>query len=152
MDSNPNIVVVDGLPIGLFKPDDGFSFDYVNYIALPAVGVSAAIINFTVPAGQNGVIKKVANNVIGAGFTDGDGSILWRIQIDDAFVRNYFAIGGSLGNPANPPEISGIQLMEQQVVQLIVSNISFAGGGGKSGGRLSGYFYPVTDHKASIWY
>ncbi len=145
-------VTVGRLPEWLYEPASFESFDYVGYVAVPALGAEATVVTFTVPDGRNGIIKLIGNNFVGAGFVEGSGDILWRIEQDTAAVKNYNAIPASLGNPALPSRISGIRVFERQVVALIVRNVAIAApGGALSGGRLGGWFYPRNEEAEDIW-
>jgi hypothetical protein len=133
-------------------PPDGFPFNEVNYVAIPAVGVTAAIITFKVPGGMNGVIRRMGNNFIGAGFQDGSGNLVWQILADGQPIRNHQNILGSLGNPANPAETDPIRVYEGQTISLVVTNVAVAPVAGQlSGGRLSGYYYPIEYDGTEAW-
>jgi hypothetical protein len=130
-------------PPHLFQPVDGFPFDYTAYVATPAVGTNIAVVQFTVPQGQFGVIKKVGNVYIGAGFVEGSGSLVWQIQQNAGVVRNYDNILASLGTVNAPTELAGsILLYEQNLITLVVNNVGLVAGGTQVGGRLSGWFFP----------
>jgi hypothetical protein len=130
-------------PPHLFQPQDGFPFDYTAYIATPAVGVAAPVVSFQVPEGHFGVIKKVGNVYIGAGFVEGSGSLIWQIQQNQGVVRNYDNILASLGTVTQPGSLAGsILLYEQNLVVLQVNNVGLVAGGTQVGGRLSGWFFP----------
>lgn len=149
--SNPIIT----FPPHLFQPQDGFPFDYTNYIATPAVGVAAPVVQFTVPEGHFGVIKRVGNVYIGAGFVEGSGSLIWQIQQNQGVVRNYDNILASLGTVTQPGDLAGsILLFEQNLVVLQVNNVGLVAGGTQVGGRLSGWFFPkdyLASNDDAIW-
>ena len=138
-------------PAYLEMPADGIPFNEVNYITLPAIAAEAAIVSFLVSPGMNGVIKWIGNNLVGAGFTDGSGSIVWQITIDGQPVRNHEHIIGSLGSPASPSETAPIRLYENTTVQLTVTNVSIAVAGQLCGGRLSGWLYAMEDDGPDQW-
>src|SRR6476660_6203284 len=92
-------------PAHLFMPPDGFPFDYTAYIATPAVGVISPVISFTVPEGHYGVIKKIGNVYVGAGFVEGSGSLVWQILQNAGVVRNYDNILAGLGTVTQPGEV-----------------------------------------------
>ena len=132
-------------PLWIDPPDQWENLDQVNYVALPAIGTEANVISFQVPLGRNGVIQKVANNFVGGGWTEGSGAVLWRIQVDGApppGASSYDSILASLGSPANPVQIAGFRIYENQVLTLVVRNVSIVVAGQLSGGRLCGYLYP----------
>jgi hypothetical protein len=156
MSSTPaNPFTADQLyPAHLYMPPDGIPFDYTAYVATPAVGVVAAVVQFTVPEGFHGVIKKVGNVYVGTGFIEGSGSLVWQIQQNGGVVRNYDNILASLGTVTQPGELAGsILIFEQQVVTLQVNNVSLVAGGTQVGGRLGGWFFPKEYLNAdmNIW-
>lgn len=133
-------------------PPDGLAFDYTSYIALPVIAASGVVVTFTVPEGFHGVIKRVGNVIVGGGWTEGSGSLIWQILANAGVIRNYDNILASLGAVNNPAETAGILVYEQQLVVLQVSNVSLAAGGVQAGGRLSGWFYPKwRATEDSIW-
>jgi len=153
-------VNVDHLPIWLYPPINWENLDQIAYAALPAIGSTVTIIQFTVPLGRNGVIKKLANNFVGGGWVEGSGDVLWRILVDGApppGATSYKAIVASLGSPANPVEIAGFRVFENQTVTLVGLNNPAGPSGGvivagqRLGGRLVGYLYPRDLEPEDIW-
>jgi len=142
------------LPYRLFPPNNWENLDQLNYVALPAIAAAAAILSFRVPVGRNGIIRKIANNFIGGGWQEGSGAVTWQILVDGApppGATSYNSILGSLGSPANPVEIAGFRIFENQLVQFIVNNVSVVLAGQFAGARLVGYFYPRDLEDANIW-
>jgi hypothetical protein len=145
---------IASLPIWLWPSADAQAFDYVKYVALPAVGNTAlqgVIISFQVPAGMNGIIKRFGNAYVGSGFTEGSAALTWQLLADFVPVPNYDAIPASLGATAAPSEVSSIRIRENQLIQLVVLNASLVVGGASSGGRLGGWFYPVSQEPPAAW-
>jgi hypothetical protein len=138
-------------PAFLEMPADGVPFNEVDYVLLPAIGATAVVISFRVPPGLNGSIKWLGNNFVGAGFTDGSGSIIWQITADGEPVRNHQHIIGSLGSPASPSETAPIRVYETQTVELTVNNVSIPVAGQLCGGRLSGWYYHIQDDGPDTW-
>jgi hypothetical protein len=141
-------IEIPQLPITNFMPAQGEDFEAHGYVALPAIGATAVVVSVLVPEGRNGMIKRIANVFVGAGFTEGQGGIVWQILQDANIVNTLVApffdnIVASLGSVNAPSTIDGIRIREGQLVQLIVKNISIAVAGQLVGGRLGGYFYPV---------
>ena len=83
-------------PPWIEEPGSGEPFNYVNYVALPAIGATAVILDFTVPEGRNGAIKWIGNNFVGGGWVEGTGAVVWRILRDDGFMKNHENLLGSL--------------------------------------------------------
>jgi len=149
-----------GLPLWIYPPINWENVDRIAYATLPAINVEATILSFTVPIGRNGVINKVANNFVGGGWTEGTGDILWRILVDGApppAANSYAAIPASLGSPANPTEISGFRIFENQVISVTIFNNPAGPSGGitpagqLAGARLCGYLYPRELEDSNIW-
>jgi len=134
------------LPLTNFMPDRGVEFVKAAYIAIPAVGLSAPIVQFKVPEGQNGMINRLANVFVGGGFTEGQGGIVWQIFQDftpGVVAPDFDNIVASLGSVNNPSILNGIRIKENQLVTLLVKNVSIVVAGQLIGGRLGGYFYPI---------
>jgi hypothetical protein len=152
--SGPIIAPDAVFPAHLWQPPDGIPFDYTNYTSTPGVGAAIPVITFTVPEGFHGVIKKVGNVYIGAGFVEGSGSLVWQILQNNGVIRNYDNMLASLGTVTAPGDLAGsILIFEQQVVTLQVNNVSLVAGGTQVGGRLGGWFFPkyrLPDDSA-IW-
>jgi len=149
-----------GLPLWIYPPINWENIDQIAYVTLPAINTEATILKFTVPIGRNGVINKVANNFVGGGWTEGTGDILWRILVDGApppAANSYAAIPASLGSPANPTEISGFRIFENQVISVTIFNNPLGPNGGivvagqLAGARLCGYLYPRELEDSNIW-
>ncbi len=135
------------LPHWNWMPRSGQSYTEPGWIALPAATNDSTvdgstIVTFTVPPGMNGVVDRIAMQFIGAGFTDGSGSLIWRILQNGQAVPNYGAILGSLGSVSNPQQIAPIILVEGDVVELTIDNVNLPGGAGEVTGLLGGWFYP----------
>lgn len=142
------------LPLWINPPVEWENLDLCNYVALPAPLAEANVISFQVPLGRNGVIQKVANNFVGGGWIEGSGGVLWRIQVDGApppGATSYDSILTSLGSPANPVRIAGFRIYENQVVTIVVRNVSVVLAGQLSGGRLVGYLYPRDMEDTATW-
>ena len=141
-------------PLWIDPPDLWENLDQVAYAALPAIGAQANVITFQVPLGRNGVIKKIANNLVGGGFNEGSGNVVWQILVDGApppGATSYDNILASLGSPANPVEIAGFRIYENQILTLVVKNVALAVAGQLSGGRFVGYLYPRDMEADSVW-
>ena len=152
--AGPAVQPVD-LPIRLFPPVNWENVDQLAYITIPAVGVQSVILRIQVPIGRNGIIRKIANNYVGAGWVEGSGDVIWRILIDGGApppgANSYNSIAASLGSPANPVEVPGFRVFENQVLTFEVLNVAIVPAGQKIGARLVGYFYPRELEDADIW-
>jgi hypothetical protein len=155
-----SLISIGALPVWLFPPSQWENIDQINYALLPAIGSQVTIISYTVPAGRNGVINKVANNFVGGGWVEGTGDVLWRILVDGTpppGATNYDAILASLGSPAIPTSIAGFRVFENQVITLVGFNNPAGPGGGvvvagqRLGGRLLGHLFPREFEPDNIW-
>lgn len=142
------------LPIWLYPPVNWENIDVANYANLPAIGATATIVSFTVPIGRNGIVNKIANNFVGGGWTEGSGAVIWRILVDGTpppGATSYDNIVNSLGSPAQPTGIAGFRIFENQVITVVIQNVSVILAGQLAGARLLGYFYPRHLEEPDIW-
>jgi hypothetical protein len=148
------------LPIWNFPPTQWENIDQLAYGLLPAIGSTVIILSYTVPAGRNGLIQKVANNFVGGGWTAGTGDLIWRILVDGTpppGASSYNNILDSLGAIASPTKIAGFRIYENQVITVIAFNNPAGPDGGvvvagqRVGARLAGYLYPREYEKDNIW-
>lgn len=141
-------------PLWVDPPDQWENIDQYAYVLLPAIGAQANVLSFQVPIGRNGVIQKIANNYVGGGWNEGSGAVVWQILIDGApppGAMSYDSILGSLGSPASPTQIPGFRIYENQILTLVVKNVSVVVAGQLSGGRFVGYLYPREMESDSVW-
>jgi hypothetical protein len=146
-------VLVPQLPVQNFMAPSGKPFEFHGGVPLPAIGAQATVLSFTVPRGNNGFIRRLANAFVGGGFTDFSGAIIWQIFLDinkGTVAPNFDNIIASLGSVANPSQIDGIHIMELATVALVVKNISVAVAGQLVGGRLGGSFHSIREEPANI--
>jgi hypothetical protein len=147
----PAVVAAATRPPWIEEPGSGEPFNYVNYVALPAIGATAVILDFTVPEGRNGAIKWIGNNFVGGGWVEGSGDVVWRILRDDGFIKNHENLLGSLGNPAAPSETAPIRIFENERIRMVIDNIGVIVATQLAGGRLSGWFYPRDEEPEETW-
>ena len=148
-------IEISRLPAWAFPDENSIHFDNAGDIVIPAIGVESAIVTFSVPKGQNGVLRTLGNVLIGGGFTDGSGAIVWRILQNNQAVRGKENILNSLGSVAAPSQIGGggfIRILENDLIQLTVLNVSIPPAGQIVAGRLSGWFYPKDQDPQGIWF
>lgn len=143
---------VQSLPPWLYPPASFESFDSHGFVTMPAIGAEATVLEFMVPTGRNGVIDRIANAVFGAGWTEGSTDLAWRIERDQAAFPNYEDIRASLGNISNPSRISGLRVRSGEMIRLVVRNANIVPGGQLLGGRLGGWFYPISDEEPFVGY
>lgn len=126
----------------IYPPPGYAAFDYQGAIALPAIGAGdAVVVAFAASPGWRGVIKRLSWNVIGPGFVQGSGDIIARILVAGMAVKGYDSITTELGSTVTPRSSDGILVDENQLVQLVVSNVNFAAGGVQIIASLAGYYW-----------
>lgn len=134
----------------IVPPPDSESFHIGAGITIPAQdGVFHSVVSFTVDPGRNGAMVQIANELVGAGFTDFSGDLIWQIVRNPGSglataERNYENIQASYGDVKNPGKISVIRIFEGDVVQLQVKNVNIIPAGQTIGGLFGGWFYPRT--------
>jgi hypothetical protein len=135
------------LPIHLFPSASSFNLIRAATITLPAVsaGVFTDVLNFRVDPGKNGILKFIANQFVGGGFTDGSGSLIWRVLHDGKPVTGLENIIVSLGTNQLPSEIAPVRILANRLVQLQVTNVSIVPSGQIIEGGLRGWLYPKDE-------
>lgn len=126
-------------------PPPGFEEFYTpGIIATPNVGTGdTTALTITVPAGWDGVIKRVANWYSGV-FSNGSGDIIWRLLRNGQPFKNFDALLISLGSPASPFDFGrgGLLVQSGDVITGIVSNVAGIAPGTQSAWFIGGYLYP----------
>lgn len=146
-------VTVPQLPVQNYMAPGGEPFEFAAGVTIPAIGATATVVSFTVPRGRNGYIRRIANVFVGGGFVDFSGGLIWQILLDQ--TKNVVAPGfdnivASLGAVSNPTMVDGIHVMENNLVALIVKNISVVVSGQEIGGRLGGSFHPIPQEPRNL--
>ena len=138
----------------LLEPPDSESFHIGGGIVMPAVSLTnfTTVVSVTCPVGRNGVIKRIANVVVGGAWSDFSGDAVWQIVKNPGAgvntggfaERNYQNVLASYGLINNPAPISGIRIFENDVIAWVIRNNALPASGEEVGALLSGYFYPRT--------
>lgn len=130
-------------------PPNAWPFIPNGSVVIPAIGQSAVICSQTVPRDKSGVIRFVANfSDVGpgiAGWTPGDGSLVWQI-LRNGVPFQYFnnvIIAYGLTEWGGAPLAAPLRLRAGDNIALIVKNVSLAPAGQILMGLLSGYVYPA---------
>lgn len=153
-ESGGQLVIVERLPLHLYPPMEWENLDKCNYVAVPAIGASANIIDYTVPQGRNGIVNRIGCNFVGGGWVEGSGDVIWQILVDGTpppGASDYNQILASLGSPANPVQIAGFRIFENQHLTVAISNVAVVVAGQLAGARLLGYLYPRDLEDANTW-
>lgn len=106
-----------------------------------------SVISFRVPTGWDGLLSGFYFNYSGAGFTQGSGDIIWRIQCNQYFLKDLSNTPYLLGDPVNPvPMTEGKVLFSGQLVRAIVNVPNLSGmiqiGNSTVYAGLLGFFWP----------
>ena len=127
-------------------PQQGKRFSEPDSISLPAAdGLDHLVTSFRVPLGYDGCIVSVVQNYSGQGFVDGDGTLTWRIKLNNRYVRDYGNTKVQIGSMITPYNINSGQIILQSN-QLVQYFVNYATTGGLMGGRiivgLFGWYWP----------
>lgn len=147
----------DATPDVYSQQENREPFYYQSSVGIPAIGGKATVLSFPVKPGRNGYIWKVAIDYVGAGFTEGNGAIVWRIFRDAAqteAIKGFNNLVASVGAVNNPVEIGApIRIYEQQTISIVVYNVAGPNppAGQVSVGVLQGWFYPKMQQDQSRW-
>jgi hypothetical protein len=135
-------------PPWIKQPVQGKRFSKISSIALPAAdGTDNLVVSFVVPTGYDGVIISNVNEYTGTGFQEGSGDLVWRVQLNRRWVKDYGAITTTIGSLVIPYSVNNgaIRLQSGMLVRYWV-NRSVGSLGNLDGGRiicgLFGWFYP----------
>lgn len=128
------------------EPPEGFQpFDFAGVIDTPAISgplADSAVLLFTVPAGFDAVIRDLSHNVTGGGFVEGSGDLVWRLRVDNEYVRNFGRLTVQFGTVAEPRGTYGIVVKSGQTFRYLVANAGYIAGGTKVICTARGWFYP----------
>lgn len=142
------LLSIERLPVQNFMPPEAREFRNANYVAMPAQGAQAVVVQFTVPQGYNGLINRFGNVFVGGGFQEGAGLITYTLYADfnpGIVATGFNNIRASLGSIVAPTILNGIKIKENQVVTLVVNNANpgVVPAGQLVGGIIGGFYYPV---------
>jgi len=116
-------------------PPDGKSFDLTSTINMPGSGGGAGyspgpetlVLQLVCPAGYDGLVTAISNNVFGPSFNPALPSLTWRIRngaslTNSLFVDNYNNITVEFGSTQQPREIAGIFVSSGQSLLYTTTN------------------------------
>lgn len=144
----PSAVVYDKPPY-LVMPPQGNQFQQTGAVTLPGVAATnTLVVQWRVPVGYDGVITSLINFWSGGAgtFVEGSGDIVWRVQINRRWVRNYGNITTTLGSLTTPCQLfrGGIRIYANELITYYVSHAANAGlTGGNAVCSFLGYIYPL---------
>lgn len=127
-------------------PINGQRLDQVADIALPAANsTDTLVLTYRVPQGYDGVILSLVNYWTGTGFVDGSGDLIWRIQVNENWLKNFGNIRYTLGSLQNRYPLEGAYY-RIKAGDLIRYYVRHRTGSVLSGGNIitgiGGYIYP----------
>ena len=86
------------------------------------------VLTFRVPYGFDALLAGFYFNYSGSGFAQGSGDILWRIQVNQYYLKDLSNLPFLLGDPVNPvPMTQGKILFSGQKVSAIVNVPNLSG-------------------------
>ncbi len=136
-------------------PSAGEPYIFMNgaTVLVPAIGFIALVVTFQVPRRRNGNIEWVANQFIGGQGVEGTGVIQWRILLDGIPAKGYNNIPATIGTMSGPADLreSPIRIFENQIVDLVLFNVSFNPNQQVLLGLLRGKFWPLEQEGQSTW-
>ena len=121
-------------PPGAVPFDEQASLDFTGI-----AGTTSTVLTVTVPAGFDGVIKWISNNVIPGPFVPGD--VTWSIFIDNRPVRNFGTITQEKGTVFQGRQISPLRLFANDILTYDVTEV-LGGLTGMTVVSVTGYYYP----------
>lgn len=129
-------------------PEQSFPFLKQAGIVTPTtVSGDNVVVSFRVTSGYDGLLSGFYFNYSGAGFSQGSGDIVWRVQINQRYVKDLSNVPFLLGDPVNPiPMTQGQIITSGQTVRAIVSIPNLSGmiqiGNSTVYAGLLGFFWP----------
>lgn len=123
-------------------------------VPLPAIGTQAVVVQRPIPYGRNSYLWKIAVDYVGGGFVEGQGGILYRVFRNAALnrsVKGFATLTASMGTVSNPIEIPPAQLYENELLSIVVVNVSVVVAGQQIVGALVGWDYPRSEEATSRW-
>lgn len=130
------------LPPWYYPPANFQPFDKQGVAATPALGASVTILTLTVPQGYSSAGRRLSVNIIGPGFVQGSGALVWSITVDNAPYKNYSSILTEFGSPQIPRPTDGILANSGQVIRINVLNVAYNALGTNCVASIGGWFYP----------
>lgn len=128
----------------LMMPPGFDSFDWGSGIPTPAIGAgNVTVLQFSVPSQYRGIIRGLTHYTTGPGFQQGSGDLIWRIRLDNKYVRNYGNISVEFGDKRESRETFGILLNPGQTVYYLVQNVNYAPAGTRIVCQMKGWYWPL---------
>lgn len=127
--------------VWLDEPPGSVPFDEQQVATLSGVaGVTTPVLTLTVPAGFDGVVKWISNNLTG-GAVFAPGEVVWGININGRPYRNFGTIAMEKGTIFQGRQISPIRLFANNILTYTVTE-QVPGLAGQTVVSATGYYYP----------
>jgi hypothetical protein len=140
----------------LLPTSDFLNMDKFGSVALPAIGATATVLQFTVAQGRFGRVDSLGIDFVangGVAFVPGvvPATLLFSITADTVTpgaggaagaFPDYGQFSFLPGTVIRPTPIAGLMLLEGQTITVTVTNVSLAVTTQFVAARLKGYWYP----------
>lgn len=127
--------------VWLDEPPGAVPFDeQANGELTGIAGATTTVLTLRVPAGFDGVIKWISNNVVPP-LVFNYGDITWGIYINNRPIRNFGSIMQEKGTIAQGRQVSPIRLFANDVLTYVVTEV-LGGMAGMTAVSVTGYYYP----------
>jgi len=136
------------LPPWREMPGEARIIRQVSSIALPADSTfQNLIVDFTIPIGYDGALSGLVTDYTEVGFVDYSGDLIWRVRVNQPYVKDYFTIENRLaGSNSNLQDSGFVRVQEQDRIRITVDVGAAASGHLAAGGRvvagILGWVYP----------
>lgn len=142
-------LIIKLLPPWYYPPPNFQPFDQSGLLATPAVAAPAAtVLTIKVPTGWRMVIRRLSHNIVGPGFVQGSGQLIWSLAIDNSPVKGYAQMLTEFGDVKTGPRLTdGILAQSAQILTYNVTNVGYIAAGTNIVVTVSGWFYPEPRYK-----
>lgn len=129
-------------------PPQARTFRPAKGILTPGPGAGDVLmVELTMPVGYDGLLSGIFQFYTGSGFIQGSGDIIWRIQVNQRYVKDLGNSPFSLGSPREPfPLTEGQILLSGQTVRYLVNVPNLSGniqvGNSQIVCGLIGFYWP----------
>lgn len=89
---------------------------------VPAVG-DQTVVSVRTPLGYDGVVTGLFWGYSGQGFLEGSGDILWRLKINQRYVKDLSNTPFQLGSPRLPLPMTEVQQLQSGQVASVIVNV-----------------------------
>jgi hypothetical protein len=129
-------------------PEQAVPFSRIGSVVTPApIAGDVVLAQERVPYGYDGLMMAFFSQYTGQGFDQGSGDIVWRIQLNQRYLKELGNVPFALGSSKSPcPLTEGQIVLSGQLMRLIVNVPNLSGniqvGGSRIVGGLIGFYWP----------